>query len=112
MSYFPNGVSSDHTVQLVDSSGRSTLAPGIGSAQVALKTTSPSDIGSSTVQTTFPDSVYNPNCPVNLLSVDALLRGKDGKPLDNEISFKSDTFTTSVSSDTKRRTIPIEEKPP
>ena len=105
MSYFPNGVSSDHNVQLVDSNGCSTLAPGIGSAHVAFKTTS-----SSTVQMTFPDSVFNPNCPVNLLSVGALHRGKDGKPLDNEISFKSGTFTINVSSDTKRRTIPIEEK--
>jgi hypothetical protein len=46
---------------------------------------------------TFPDSVFNPNCPVNLLSVGALHRGKDGKPLDNEISFKSGTFTINVS---------------
>ena len=72
---------------------------------MAFKTTS-----STTVQMTFPDSVFNPNCPVNLLSVGALHRGKDGKPLDNEISFKSGTFTINVSSDTKRRTIPIEEK--
>jgi hypothetical protein len=49
MSYFPNGVSSDHNVQLVDSNGRFMLAPGIGSAHVAFKTTSSSYIDSSTV---------------------------------------------------------------
>ena len=104
MHAFPTGVSSDCNVTMVDSNGKHTKAPGIGAASITAFpfSTSPIDL-------TFPEAVYNPECPVNLICLSNILKTKDGAERDNDVSFKRLTIDLNVSHADMHRTIPIEE---
>ena len=104
MHAFPTGVSSDCNVTMIDSNGNHTKAPGIGAASITAFpfSTSPIDL-------TFPEAVYNPECPVNLICLSNILKTKDGAERDNDVSFKRLAIDLNVSHADMHRSIPIEE---
>ena len=101
---FPNGVTSDSNVIMVDSNGQRTAAPGIGSASF---TAFP--VGAKPLDVTFSEAVYNPKCPVNLICVSNILKNKDKTLKDNDVSFKLLKIDLNVNNPATHRTIPIEE---
>jgi hypothetical protein len=101
---FPNGVSTDSSVVVVDSNGRRKAAPGVGAAAI---TSFP--LMSSPIDVTFPEAVYNPDCPVNLICLSNILKTKDGTKKDNDVSFKRLTIDLNIHDTETHRTIPIEE---
>jgi hypothetical protein len=70
----------DSSVQMIDSNGNTTTAAGICSGTLRLHTVNPA----GTVAINFGEVVYNPECPVNLLSVANTIMDREGKARDNE----------------------------
>jgi hypothetical protein len=104
MRAFPNGVSDGSKVVMVDSNGKRKAAPGIGAAVV---TSFPRS--SSPIDVMFPEAVYNPSCPVNLICLSNIVKNKDGTKKDNDVSFKRLTIDLNIANAKTHRTIPIEE---
>ena len=96
----------DSSVQMIDSNGNTTTAAGIGSATLRLNTVNPA----GTVAINFGEAVYNPECPVNLLSVANIILDREGKVRDNEVNFKKRLLILNGSDPATRKTVPIEYK--
>ena len=96
----------DSSVQMIDSNGNTTTAAGIGSATLRLNTVNPA----GTVAIHFGEAVYNPECPVNLLSVANIIMDRGGKVRDNEVNFKKRLLILNGSDPATRKTVPIEYK--
>jgi hypothetical protein len=91
---------------MIDSNGNTTTAAGIGSATLRLNTVNPA----GTVAIHFGEAVYNPECPVNLLSVANIIMDRGGKVRDNEVNFKKRLLILNGSDPATRKTVPIEYK--
>jgi len=96
----------DSSVQMIDSNGNTTTAAGIGSATLRLNTVNPA----GTVAINFGEAVYNPECPVSLLSVANIILGREGKARDNEVNLKKRLLILNGSDPATRKTVPIEYK--
>ena len=87
---------------MVDSNGKQTPAAGVAPAKVQVQAQD-----GSVIHLDWPEAVYNPNCPVNLLSVSDILIDKDGAPRDNNILLKTRQLILNESDPKRKKVVPI-----
>jgi hypothetical protein len=87
---------------MVDSNGKQTAATGVAPAKVQVQAQD-----GSIIHLDWPEAVFNPHCPVNLLSVSDILNDKDGAPRDNNVLLKTRQLILNESDPVKRKVVPI-----
>ena len=90
------------TITMVDSNGKQTPAAGVAPAKVQVQAKD-----GSVIHLDWPEAVYNPDCPVNLLSVSDILNDKNGAPRDNNILLKTRQLILNESDPKRKKVVPI-----